>query len=155
MTFVKELEEILDKELKTLIELKDISFKKTDIIISNNVQELEETTRLEETLVNQMALLEEERGKFLDTWGVAINTPISFVIEKFPKDNKELVRIKEEMANTMEELIARNKLNNDLIIENLDWIDFNINLITSNPATPSYGKKEIKENGNSIFDRKV
>lgn len=155
MTFIEELEEILNKELEILVELKDISFKKTDIIISNNVQELEETSRIEEVLVNQMALLEEERERFLDTWGVAKDTSISFVIEKFPEDNKVLINIKEEMKNVMEELSDRNKINNDLLMENLDWIDFNINLITSNPTSPNYGKKEIKENGNSIFDRKV
>lgn len=155
MTFKEELEEILNKELRILIELRDLSFKKTDIIISNNVQELEEITRLEEVLVNQMALLEEERERFLDTWGVAINTPISFVIEKFPEDNKILTNIKEEMTNIMEELSLRNKVNNDLIMENLDWVDFNMNLITSSPMSPNYGNKDVKENGNSIFDRKV
>lgn len=155
MTFTEELEIVLEKELTVLAELKEISFKKTDTIINNHIRDLEEITKKEEALINEMALLEDEREKLLDTWGVAINTPISSVIERTPEDNSGLIRITEEMKEVMEELSLRNKLNNDLIKENLDWIDFNINLITSAHTSPGYGKESKKSSGNSIFDRKV
>ncbi len=155
MTFTEELEIVLEKELTVLAELKEISFKKTDTIINNHIRDLEEITKKEEALINEMALLEDEREKLLDTWGVAINTPISSVIERITEDNSGLIRITEEMKEVMEELFLRNKLNNDLIKENLDWIDFNINLITSAHTSPGYGKENKKSSGNSIFDRKV
>ncbi|CAK7049979.1 flagellar export chaperone FlgN [Tissierella sp.] len=155
MTFREELEVVMEKELTVLTELKELSFKKADMIINNHMRELEETTKKEETLINEMALLEEEREKLLDTWGLAVNTPISNVIERIPEDNNRLIYIRDKMKEVMAELSLRNKLNNDLIQDNLDWIDFNMNLITNTHIDPGYGKENKKSSGNSIFDRKV
>ena len=155
MTFREELEVILEKELTVLIGLKDLSFIKTDMIINNHIRDLEKTTKEEEALINKMALLEEERERLLHTWGLAIDTTISNVIERLPEDNTKLIGIKDNMHEVMSELALRNKLNNDLINENLDWIDFNMNLLTSTHTDPVYGKENKKAGGNSIFDRKV
>lgn len=155
MTFKEELEAILEKELAVLVDLKELTFKKTDLIINNKIQDLEKTIKTEESLINRMGLLEEERERLLDTWGVAVDTPISDVIEKIPGNSENLVDIKDKLHSVMEELYLRNRLNDDLIRENLDWIEFNINLITNIYPHPSYGKNNTKSGGNSIFDRKV
>ncbi|MBU5255684.1 flagellar protein FlgN [Tissierella praeacuta] len=155
MTFAEELMLILEKEMNILVELKELSFRKTDIIIDNLINDLEELTRKEEILINKIGTLEEEREKLLDTWGLAVNTPISSIIEKLPEDNEELIDITDKMHNIMEELSFRNKLNNDIIRENLDWIDFNMNLITSAHMEPGYGNESKKSSRNNIFDRKV
>lgn len=155
MTFKEELQEILTKQLTVLISLKQLAFEKTDIIVGNRVEGLEQITKSEEALINEMGLLEEQRVKFLDTWGIATDTPISNVIEKIPEDKEELLHIKEEMSSVLEELHLRNALNNNLITENLDWIDFNMNLITSSDTPTNYGKGSKEQGGNSIFDRKV
>ena len=155
MTFGIELESILKKELNVLIKLKNLSFNKTDIIINNNIRDLEETTKIEEDLINEMGLLESERERLLNTWGLAKDTPISDVIERIPEDNEGLINIKIKMMAEIEELNLRNRLNEDLIKENLDWIDFNMNLITNIHGQPVYGKKPNKPSVNSIFDRKV
>ena len=157
MTFKEELEAILGRQLEVLTELKELAFVKTDMIIGNKVKDLEQTTRSEETLINEMGLLEVQRMRFLDTWGVATNTSISNVIEKIPEETEKLIHIKDKMSEVIEELSIRNALNNDLITENLDWIDFNMNLITSTETPTSYGKNNNgnESSGNSIFDRKV
>lgn len=156
MTFKEELEQILSEELITVKSLKELSFEKTDMIIENKVEDLEITTKKEETLINQMGLLEEKRIRLLDTWGLDVNAPISNLIDKIQEDKKELLHIKEELTLNLEELYTRNILNNDLIQENLDWVDFNMNLITQAEIPTNYGKdNESKPGGNSIFDRKV
>lgn len=158
MTFTEELKELLDKELIALKKLEAISFEKTDIIVNNEVEKLEEIVRQEEELINEIGLLEVGRTKLLDTWGVAVDTPLSNVIERVVEDKGQLIHISNSMGEVLEKLNIRNDLNNDLITENLDWIDFNMNLITGIETPPSYGK-DNKENpkpgGNSIFDRKV
>lgn len=155
MTFKEELEEILLEELIVVKKLKELSFEKTDMIIENRIEDLEEMTNKEGLLINEMGLLEEKRIRFLDTWGVAINTPISNVIDKIQEDVEKLIHIKEELTNYLEELSERNALNNDLIIENLDWVDFNMNIITSGETPTNYGKGNDKPGSTSIFDRKV
>jgi hypothetical protein len=156
MTFKEELEQLLKKELEVLIKLKTISFEKTDLIINNRIQKLEEATMNEETLINEISFLEEEREKLLDNWGVGKDTSISDVIEKIPGEKEDLVELKDKLSHELEELYLRNALNNDLIRDSLEWIDFNMNLITNNSQTPTtYGKGNKESGGNSIFDRKV
>lgn len=157
MTFSLELGQVLNKELDVLLKLKELSFNKTNLIINNEIRELEVVIKEEEALINEMGLLEAERENLLDTWGVAITTPISDIIEKIPDNSHELIQIKDKMSEEIEELQLRNKLNEDLIRENLDWIDFNINLITNLHNEPGYGKKPNNSSGSgiSIFDRKV
>lgn len=154
---MEELVLVLKKELDVLKDLKELTFEKTDLIINNQIKELEATTKKEEDLINQVALLEEEREKLLDTWGVGPDTPISNIIERIPGEKGDLPSIKDEMQAIMEELQLRNRLNRDLIEENLQWIDFNINLISNMQVQPGYGKdnKDNKIPGKSIFDRKV
>lgn len=158
MTFTEELKDLLGKELILLRKLKDIAFEKTDMIVNNQVEKLEETIKIEEDLINGVGLLEVSRIKLLDTWGVAVDTPISLVIERVIEDREELIDISNNMGEILEKLHVRNGLNNDLITENLDWIDFNMNLITSTEVPTGYGrdnKGNQEPSGNSIFDRKV
>ncbi|MBU5436679.1 flagellar protein FlgN [Tissierella sp. MSJ-40] len=156
MTFKEELEQLLKKELEVLAKLKTLSFEKTDLIINNRIQKLEEATMDEETLINEISFLEEEREKLLDNWGVGKDTSISDVIEKIPEEKEDLVELKDKLSHELEELYLRNALNNDLIRDSLEWIDFNMNLITNSSQTPTtYGKGNKGLGGNSIFDRKV
>lgn len=155
MTFREEIELILKELLETIVRLKKISLKKTDYIIASNIEELGKLTKKEESLINNMGIIENARIKLLDTWGVGKDTPISDIIDRLPDDNSELIIIKDKMTKEFEELKIRNNLNNDLIKENLDWIDFNMNLITSTPVEPNYGDEKGQVKGKSIFDRKV
>ena len=158
MTFGEELKELLEKELIALKKLETIAFEKTDIIVNNQVEKLEELIKEEESLINEIGLLEVARIQLLDTWGVAVDIPLSNVIEKVLEYREELVHISNNMSEILEKLNIRNSLNNDLIRENLDWIDFNMNLIAGIEQPTSYGKDNkdnLKAGGNSIFDRKV
>lgn len=154
MTFKVEIEKLLKTELKVLEALRDISFEKTDIIVKNEITRIQEITAQEEKLSNMIKTLEKERQILFDTWGIAKDTPISLVIDNLPEDARLLTDIKEDMSGVIEELGERNTLNNDLIKENLDWIDFNMNLITSIDSNPSYGD-EKKNRSINIFDKKV
>ena len=158
MTFTEELKELLEKELVALKKLEAIAFEKTDIIVNNQVEKLEGFLRQEEDLINEIGLLEVGRTELFDTWGVAVDTPLSDVIERVVEDKEALIHISNSMGLALEGLNIRNNLNNNLITENLDWIDFNMNLITGIENPPSYGKDNKanpKPGGNSIFDRKV
>ena len=158
MTFAEELKELLDKELIALKKLEAIAFEKTDIIVNNQVERLEEFIKAEEDLINEIGLLEVERMQLLDTWGVATDTPLSNVIERVVEDQSQLIHISNSMGQVLEKLNIQNNLNNDLIRENLDWIDFNMNLMAGIETPTSYGKdkqEDLRTGGNSIFDRKV
>jgi flagellar biosynthesis/type III secretory pathway chaperone len=155
MTLDEELIVLLKKEIDILIKIKEITFSKTDIIISNNVDELENITKIEEDLINKLATKEIEREKLLDSWGLVKNMPISEIIEKVPKGQNELNDLREKLTMLLSDIQSRNTVNNELIQENLQWLDFNMNLIYNIQTPPTYGKEEKKQGSNSLFDRKV
>ena len=92
MTLDKELKIILKEELNILHSLKDITYEKTDIIIANEVEKLEEITKQEEDLINRIALEEKEREELLYSWGLKKDTSISEIIEKTPEGKEELIQ---------------------------------------------------------------
>ncbi|MCF6463967.1 flagellar protein FlgN [Clostridium sp. Cult1] len=156
MSFSEELMDVLKRELDILFRLKELTFDKTDIIINNQVEELEEIIKKEEELINTMANTEEERVNLMNNWGVDINTPLSEVIQRIPEGKEELNRIGEELSKSLEEIQSRNNINSQLINENLQWLDFNMNLLTNTYTPTTYGKeKKGTEAKNSLFDRKV
>jgi len=154
MSFKDELMEILREELKELKAIRDIAYNKTDIIVKNEIKSLQNITAEEEGLVSKMAALEERRLNLLDSWGVNKSTPLSEIIEKIPEGRKELMDIREELNNLLMDIKQRNDINSQLIQENLEWMEFNINLITQANTPGTYGKKDNKSN-RSFFDRKV
>ena len=156
MTFKEELMEILKGELDLVDALKELTYKKTDIIIGNELEQLEGITKEELELVNRMAIAEENRLKLMDSWGVNMNTSLSEIIEEIPEEKEDILRAGEDLSNSLQDIKETNQINNELISDNLQWLDFNMNLI-SNIQTPStYGKKQKSTRANnSLFDRKV
>jgi len=156
LTFKDELMEILEEEIKELEGIRDLSYKKTDIIMNNEVEALQNMTKEEERLILKIAALEDKRLKLFDSWGVDKNTPFSEVIAKIPEGKEELTEIRDRLNKLFSDIKARNDINNELIKENIEWIEFNMNLITQASSPATYGKKDKnKEPNKSFFDRKV
>lgn len=156
MTFHEELRELLFQELEVLKKLLEYATSKTDMIIENDVDNLEKMTRKEENFIQTLVDVENRRATLLDSWGVSKDTPISKLLEKIIGDKTELKWIRDEMIDVMERLSERNSLNSMLLNDHLEWIDFNVNLITNASTNLNYGFRipDLNE-GNSLFDRKV
>ncbi len=157
MTFQEELIQLLKAEVQMLKDLLKLSLEKTDVIANNDVNSLTNITRKEEILVEKVVDLENDRVKVLDSWGIPIDTPISDVIKKLSENEntEQLEKHKEELQTVMDDLRVRNEENAKLLQSNLDWVDFNINLIASAETPTPYGQGNEKNEGNKIFDRKV
>jgi flagellar biosynthesis/type III secretory pathway chaperone len=156
MVFKEELMETLKKELEILYVLKELTYEKTNIIINNEVEKLEEINNKEEELVNRMTTVEEQRLKLMDSWGIDVGTTISEIIEKIPEGKEELTEIGEELVKSLVDIQEKNQINSGLINDNLEWLDFNMNLILNTQASTTYGKENKKTAANNnLFDRKV
>lgn len=158
MTFKEELEAVLTQQLKTLIDLKDITEEKTQVLIDEDLETLERITRVEQELINRVGTLEVERERLLDSWGLKTNTSLSIIISNLPEDEKEDIgKLGEELYKIIEIIDEKNKLNSQLLADNIDWVEFNLNLLTSVQTPSTYyskGEGNMKSN-NSLFDRKV
>lgn len=157
MTFKEELEAVLKSQLETLNVLKNITEKKSHILIEENLEALVGITNDEEELINRVGILEVEREKLLDTWGMKVDIPLTNIIANLPEDEgKELRLLGQELYETLKSIDEINKLNNQLLLDNMEWIEFNLNLLTNVQTPSTYGTEEgnVKSN-NSLFDRKV
>lgn len=156
MGFSDELMEILKEQLEILKSLEKMAYDKTDVIINNDVEVLEQLTKEEEGLINRMGIAEEKRLKLMDSWGLNINTPMTQIIERSPDGTEKLIEIKDGLTEILNRIRERNIINSELINENLQWLDFNMNLISNAQTSTTYGKgKENKGVNDSLFDRKV
>lgn len=154
MTLDQELINLLKEEFQILQNMERLTFEKTNLIVENKVEDLESIIKKEEDLINSLALKEKEREKILDNWGLKKDMTISELIENLPQGQKELEKIQEDLLLVLSKIQERNKLNEELIIDNLNWLDFNMNLIYNTQTPPTYGEEESPR-GNSLFDRKV
>lgn len=155
MTLDKELITLLKEEIEILKGLEEITYKKTDIIVHNQVADLEEMIKLEEDLINSLGNKEKEREGLLDSWGLESKMTVSQLVEKLPSGQEELDRLREELLLILSNIQERNKVNNELIMDNLHWLDFNMNLVYNVQTPSTYGKENKPQGGNSLFDRKV
>lgn len=157
MTFKEELEAVLESQLETLNVLKNITEKKSHILIEENLEALVGITKDEEELINRVGILEVEREQLLDTWGMQVDIPLTNIIANLPEnEGKELRLLGQELYETLKSIDEINKLNNQLLSDNMEWIEFNLNLLTNVQTPSTYGTEEgnVKSN-NSLFDRKV
>ncbi len=97
MTLDEELIILLQKEIDILIKLKEITYNKTNIIVSNKVEELESMIKVEEDLINELATKEIERENLLDSWGTRQKYAYNrFNWESSPQRQEELNRLRED-----------------------------------------------------------
>ena len=156
MTFQEELLEILKEQLESLENIRQLTYEKTDIIIENKIDELETITSQEEKLINNMGNIEVKRLKLLNNWGLSPDMSLREVIDKASEGKEELIEIKEKLLYISSEIKERNITNSELINDNLQWLDFNMNLISDIQSPTTYGNGNgMSKSSNSLFDRKV
>ena len=157
MTFKEELEAILKDQLETLRVLMSITEEKTQVLIDEKLETLEEITKSEEELINRVGIFEVERERLLDSWGMKTDTPLNTIIANLPEAEGEELRILgQELYQVLKTIDEKNQLNNQLLSDNMEWVEFNLNLLTNVQTPSTYGKGENDvKNNNSLFDRKV
>lgn len=156
MTFKEELKAVLESQLETLRVLKNITEKKSNVLIEENLEALIGITKDEEELINRVGILEVEREQLLDTWGMQVDIPLTNIIANLPEnEGKELRLLGQELYETLKSIDEINKLNNQLLLDNMEWVEFNLNLLTNVQTPSTYGAEEGNVNNNNLFDRKV
>ncbi|NLM05873.1 MAG: flagellar protein FlgN [Tissierellia bacterium] len=155
MTLYDELKQLLDEELKLLRFMTSLAEEKTDIILKNDTKALDEITKKEETIIEKMEKVERDRGSLLEAIGLSKDASITEMIEKISDGKEDFLKYEEELIYTLSDLSNANLLNSELIRDNLDWIDFNLNILTNTQVSSGYCKSGEIQTGDTRFDRKV
>ena len=156
---MKQMIEILKKQLEIYKEILKISEDKTDIIVKDKVDELKPMVEREETLVGEYIALEKQRigiiKAFAESKGITKLLRIDDLCGYFPDDADEMKRLKKEILEVTRKIKIKNASNEELVKNSLDYLNFSIGLISgTNRGTGTYGKEGISLEGEArnFFD---
>lgn len=150
-SLIEELISTLEQEHDVYERLIPISEHKTKVIVKNDLLELQEITNQEQQMIEKINALEHKREQVVNNIGTVINKDPSALhikmiinlLEKQPKEQKQLSEIHDNLNKTIQRLVEINNHNKSLIKQSLEMIEFNMNFIQStrmSPGNHSYTK---------------
>ncbi|MCT4663311.1 MAG: flagellar protein FlgN [Tissierellales bacterium] len=158
-----QLRVILQEELEVYKKLLDITLTKKDVITENRIQELDKMTQVEQSLIMKIGKLEESREKLVDQMGKRIGLKDFGMRELIDhledKDKSFFVEIREDLLRTLNRIHDGNDLNKVLIEDSLEFVNLNLDLLTSVGQSDNY-KQTAEDPGQvkpskSLFDVKI
>ena len=166
---IDELVNTMSQENDIYRELIPIAEEKTRVIIKNDLDALQKITEQEQLTIEKINALEKKREEVVVNIGTVLSRDpkelnmkaLIKIMDKQPKEQKELSRIHDELDGNLRRLVTINDRNKELINQSLEMIEFNMNLIQStrmapgvNNYTRSAGESSIRQAGTGMFDAK-
>lgn len=162
------LVEVLEEENSQYELLVELSKLKKQIIIDSDVRKLEEITDREQDAASVLVNLDNKRDDILkdiaDVLGKDVEkmtiTKLIRYLDKQPKEQERLQKIREKLIATGNEMNMWNERNNTLIQQALEMVEFDLTLFKSMrqaPETANYDKNAYNTGdllANSGFDAK-
>ncbi|NLM25478.1 MAG: flagellar protein FlgN [Firmicutes bacterium] len=140
--------QVVKKQLSVIQELIGLAERKREQI--SNAEQVAMITHQEEELLVQLERLEKERHQLFDIVSPGETMPEWLERTKHPV----LTELFQELQEGVARLQSVNLVNQELISESLNFIQFSLNLfINDSPST--YEKKGQQSSHKSLFDRKV
>ena len=141
---MQELITTLEKENEIYTKLIPIQEKKKKVIIVNDIKTLQEITHYEQEVIQQIGALERKRQEVIENMGMVLNRKpetldipaLIKILDKQPEEKKRLSLVYDSLKQTVHRLVDINALNQTLIEESLEMIEFNVNLIQSTRMSP-------------------
>ncbi|SNS49253.1 FlgN protein [Anaerovirgula multivorans] len=160
---IQQLKETLHQELKMYKDIVEMAKEKTIIIKMGKLVELEEVIQKEQQYIRTMATFEKIRRSIFTNIAEEMEIPEPAGISELllhlgDQEINEIDTIRNQLLETIKKLTEVNQLNEKLIQQNLEFIDFNIEIITSSPETGNnYGEKDTgkRKSISSLLDMKV
>ena len=141
---IQELISVLTEEQQLYEKIIPIASEKKNVIIKNTLESLQKITEQEQLAIDQITVLEKRRSEVIVNIGILLNRKpeeltlgeIIKLLEKQPKEQKQLSQIHDQLKHTIQELKNINIQNKSLIVQSLEMIEFNMNLIQSTRMSP-------------------
>lgn len=162
---VEELRDVLLEELNIYEEMLELTTKKTDIITSGKINDLDNITHLENSIILKLGKLEERREKVVDNiqnqLGTGEGSTITDILNQIDDTTgikQQIEGITKKLSRLLNTLKEKNDLNGLLIKDTLEYIELNMNLLTNVSERGIYNNKVQKENTAqkiSLFDSKA
>lgn len=163
-SLIEDLINTLKEQLVNYEELLILSEEKRATVIRNDIETLQKLTAAENTIIGRNQRLETKREECVKNIAIVLNTnykelTITKIAEliKNQQEYNELIKVKEDLKETLKSLKAKNDINKTLIESSLDYIEFSVNIMRSDITKDSsyYSKNgEVLQEGKNFFDAK-
>lgn len=163
---VEELREVLAEELHIYEDMLELTKKKTEIITNGQINDLDNITQIENSLILKLGQFENRREKIVNNIQkqfqiedeLSITDILDCIEDKEDGIKQEMNGMIEKLSSVLKEIKEKNDLNSLLIKDTLEYIELNINLLTSVSEQGTYNnriKKEQTSQKISLFDTKA
>ena len=161
--WIDNLIKVLDYENRLYGQLFTIAESKTDRIINNEIEDLQAAVGKEQRLFSELNKLRDAREQIIGQISLKIGkasseVTVNDIIKELPENQaKRLSDVRDKLKATVDKLKVKNDLNQKLLQNALDYVDFSLNLLTEPaPQTPQYGRKGYEEGRKTrvVFDIK-
>ncbi|MBB2481644.1 flagellar protein FlgN [Bacillus sp. APMAM] len=155
------LVEVLNKMLQIHQSLYDITYTKTEVIKNGDIEDLQNIIRDEQKHVAALQLLEKQRleaiGFIQKELAIKIDNPtvseLLYYISGIEKE--EIKRLQENLVAKINGIVERNDLNQQLLVQSLEFVNLNLDLLMPSPEFTNYTMPSKEENtpvSRSFFD---
>lgn len=143
-SLMENLIEVLEQESGEYEGLLSLSQKKTPVIVSGNLEELQKITDDEQELVSRIGRLERKRREIIadianvlnkDVESLKLNQIIDMLAAR-PAEQRELAAIHDRLQSSVYELRRVNEQNKELLSNALEMVEFEMNLMQAAKAAP-------------------
>lgn len=141
---MEELMDTLEQESVIYEQMIPLAEKKTQIIVANDLQTLQNITEQEQEAIERVGALERKRQEVIVNIGTVLNRDpesLNFrslveILAGQPNEQRKLQELHDRLRKTVERLSFVNKRNKALIQQSLEMIEYNINFIQSTWTSP-------------------
>ena len=148
---MENLIDVLEQECSEYEVLLELSQKKTPIIVSGNLENLQKITDEEQELVSRINHLDKKRAEVTVDIANVLNKDVTTLklknliemLEGRPVEQKALANTHDRLQSAVRELKKVNEHNAELLNEALDMVAFEMNLVqamNAAPETANYNK---------------
>lgn len=127
---------IMKEQLEAYKELLHLAEEKSDVLVQSDIKLLGEITEIEQDLILKLGKFEEERYELVDQIAKEYNKDVSEIKADFfkdilePEESKDFSAIHNELKTVLIDIEVKNRRNEKMIKNALDYIDFSIKLLT-------------------------
>ena len=168
-SLIDELINVLEGELEIYNQLIPIVREKSQVIVKNDTETLQEITAKEQAAIDQITGLENKRVRVMKDISIVLGKKdeslnLSDLIKLLGQQEKEqraLSLLHDRFKETVNTLVEINNRNKSLIKQSLEMIEFNMNFLQStrmSPGNNTYTKSASQDSEGSMqtgmFDAK-
>lgn len=168
-SLIDELISVLTEENKEYQDLVILSHEKTNVIVKGDIDYLKQITEVEQNFIGRITKLEKKRVEIVNDIGTVLckdpqDLTVKVIIGLLKGQDeacRRLSSIYDELKLTMKNMVTVNELNQSLVNQSLELVEFDLNLLQNAyhaPENANYSQNAYNTGMNNmstgVFDTK-